>query len=170
MKALVSIRTRSRPPICHSRMKLTNYDASFSRNFYHASCYYKLPPFNGKFTWKKVGSIWLWNTIKLLHNYFYWHQWNLLWINYYSPAINEERKTIFLVHNVSKSTAFSNSFYREKKVKEIIRKRQQNELNIYSPSMMNKIASTAIIWNMICDHFNYVVIYRVKVLWRKILE
>ena len=68
-------------------------------------------------------------TIKLLHthNYFYWHQWKLLWIKLLFSCYNEERKKkqIFLVHNVSNSTAFSNSFYKKNEKK--IRERQQNE-------------------------------------------
>jgi len=82
-------------------------------------------------------------TIKLLHthNYFYWHQWKLLWIKLLFSCYNEERKKqIFLVHNVSNSTAFSNSFY--KKMKKKIEK--DNKMNIYSLPMMNKVASTTI--------------------------
>ena len=84
-------------------------------------------------------------TIKLLHTHtitFIDISGNYYGSNYYSPAKNEERKKqIFLVHNVSNSTAFSNSFYKKKMKKKL---EKDNKMNIYSLPMMNKVASTTI--------------------------
>ena len=85
-------------------------------------------------------------TIKLLHTHtitFIDISGNYYGSNYYSPAKNEERKKqIFLVHNVSNSTAFSNSLFYKKNEKKKLEK--DNKMNIYSLPMMNKVASTTI--------------------------
>ena len=116
-KTLVSIRTRSR---------LNHYYETQTVRSVIIFRFYAISATNWNCLLLMVNShekkaIWLWNykattytqllLLTSVENYY--------GSNYYSPAITkkERKKQIFLVHNVSNSTAFSNSFYKKNEKK-----------------------------------------------------
>ena len=116
IKTLVSIQTRSR---LNHHYETHQYEKALYFAFMLSATNWNCLVLMVNSHEKKA--IWLWNykATTYTHNYFYWHQWKLLWIKLLFSCYKRRKKKnqIFLVHNVSNSTAFSNSLFYKKNEK-----------------------------------------------------